>query len=170
MTSLYMLTTGSADLGAFAPFYFQPVLGQAISLGMYCTASAVAVIVAICKHDSFKDVLADKAMLRADPDKTDQPTSFSRLTGLIGTIYLAAFLWALGFFVLTYIWVDPTKIATVIGESGRFLMAGSALFAPYAFNQLSQIFTPPAAPGKSPTSSSTGSTNPSLAQWLTPKD
>jgi hypothetical protein len=46
----------------------------------------------------------------------------------------------LGLFILINIWAAPDAVAKVISASGDFIMTGSALFAPYAFNQLSQIF------------------------------
>lgn len=154
----------------YTGYYIQPIAGQAIGLGIYCLATLVAVGIALYKHASFKDVLSDKSMLRAMPgglaDDDSLPTSFSRLAGLIGVAYLTAFLWGIGFFVLASIWVAPTAIAQVIADCGQFLMAGSALFAPYAFNQLAQIFTPKAAP----TSSTVGTPTPSNGAKLRSAD
>jgi hypothetical protein len=139
------LDATSSATDSFVGFSLQPPLGQVIALVIYCLASLVAVSVAIANRHAFKDILSEKAVMPAMRDLGDAgqtaPTSFSRFAGLIGIVYLTAFLWGIGFFVLAYIWVDPAKIGQVVANCGQFLMAGSALFAPYAFNQLAQVFT-----------------------------
>ena len=145
MTFLIAMAAGSAAPD-FSGYFFTPELGQRIALGGYIAASLVAAGIAVYKRSDFKGVLSDKA--RPAPSialDENAPTSFSRLAGLLGILYLTAFLWGIGFFVLTYIWVAPDAIGKVISDSGQFLMAGSALFAPYAFNQLSQVFGAKAA-------------------------
>jgi hypothetical protein len=150
MTSLIAMAAAASARSDFSGYFFTPELGQRIALGGYIAASLAAIGIAVYKHADFKGVLSDKAM-SAPPTALNEsaPTSFSRLAGLLGILYLTAFLWGIGFFVLTYIWVAPDTIGKVISDSGQFLMAGSALFAPYAFNQLSQVFSTKAGDNKS---------------------
>lgn len=68
------------------------------------------------------------------------PTSSSRVAGLVGTIVLACFLWALGNVILYYLFVDASKVAVILNDMGTYFLAGSALFAPYAANQLGVAF------------------------------
>lgn len=68
------------------------------------------------------------------------PTSSSRLAGLIGTIVLGCFLWALGNAILYYFFVQPSQIPVILEDMGTYFLAGSSLFAPYAFNQLGVAF------------------------------
>lgn len=68
------------------------------------------------------------------------PTSSSRVAGLVGTVVLACFLWALGNVILYYLFVDDTKVQSILNNMGTYFLAGSALFAPYAANQLGVAF------------------------------
>jgi hypothetical protein len=98
-----------------------------------------------------KDVLREKSPRAALPrlsvvarDGVDsQPppdlTSYSRVTGLIGAIVMACFLWAIGNTVIFYALYDPTKIPTLLTSLGNYFLAGASLFAPYAVNKLSGI-------------------------------
>jgi hypothetical protein len=64
--------------------------------------------------------------------------SFSRVAGSIGAIVLAAFIGGVSYWIL-YGLFNGNDLAK-LKEIGPFVLAGSALFAPYAFNQLSAIF------------------------------
>jgi hypothetical protein len=73
----------------------------------------------------------------------DDNPSFSRVAGVLGGGVLASFFWGLGNIILHYAFTDPSKISGIVSGSQPFLLAGSALFAPYAFNQLSTVFKKP---------------------------
>ena len=67
-------------------------------------------------------------------------TSYSRITGFAGTVVLTCFVWALGDAVIYNAYIAPTSVKDMLTGVGPFILAGSALFAPYAFNQLSSVF------------------------------
>lgn len=78
----------------------------------------------------------------ATGDPVALPPSYSRLTGLIGGTVLAIFLWAFGNVVIYLCLTDTASVQTVLASVGSYFLAGSALFAPYAFNQLRTSFNP----------------------------
>jgi hypothetical protein len=68
--------------------------------------------------------------------------SYSRVTGALGAVILTAFFWAIGNVVLADT-LSPNAAATIgplLNAVGRFFLVGSALFLPYAFNQLKTLF------------------------------
>jgi len=69
-------------------------------------------------------------------------TSYSRVTGAFGAVILTAFFWAVGNILLanSLSEVDFSKLAQLLDALGRFFLIGSALFLPYAFNQLKTLF------------------------------
>lgn len=71
---------------------------------------------------------------------TQPPGSFSRISGAIGAIVLAAFFAGVSYWALFTLFNngDLKKLA----DLGTFFLVGSALFAPYAFNQIKGIFQP----------------------------
>lgn len=67
--------------------------------------------------------------------------SFSRVSGAIGAVALAASFVGVGLWLPFALGAaDGTQITRLADLSGYFL-GGGALFAPYAFNQLSRIFS-----------------------------
>ncbi|VWX54422.1 hypothetical protein [Novosphingobium sp. 9U] len=80
------------------------------------------------------DVLKDKS-----PDAMGM-VSYSRVTGALGAVILTAFFWAIGNVVLMDALGDRGNIVQLLDAAGRFFLVGSALFLPYAFNQLRSIF------------------------------
>ena len=68
--------------------------------------------------------------------------SYSRLTGLIGGVVLAIFLWAFGNVIVYLSLTDPASVTGILSSISSYFLAGSALFAPYAFNQLRTSFNP----------------------------
>lgn len=83
----------------------------------------------------------DPALERED-GATYPNSSYSRLAGLIGAIVLAIFLWAFGNVVIYLSLTDPKSVTSVLSSISSYFLAGSALFAPYAFNQLRTTFNP----------------------------
>lgn len=96
------------------------------------------------QEKSQKDVTTT-SMLDGTVRVQEQPaattdTSASRVALLIGGLVMAVFLWALGNVVIYTAMTDASKIATLLDSVGTFFLSGSALFAPYAFNQLGTVF------------------------------
>lgn len=73
------------------------------------------------------------------------PASYSRIAGAFGAIVLAGALYAVANYITWAAFFEPDKISPVLDKMGSFFLAGSALFAPYAFNQLTSIFPRPPA-------------------------
>jgi hypothetical protein len=69
-------------------------------------------------------------------------TSYSRLSGFIGSIVLACFLWAIGNILIYLAMTDMESATKFMSAMSTYFLAGASLFAPYAFNQLSAIFRP----------------------------
>jgi hypothetical protein len=72
-------------------------------------------------------------------------TSYSRVAGILGAIVLAAFFWATGDVILykEFACGDANCAADVkelVSGLSTYVMSGAALFAPYAVNQLTNIF------------------------------
>lgn len=69
--------------------------------------------------------------------KSDETPSTSRLGAAVGTLVLAVMALGVGYYMLWSLFTHQTVDLTSIGT---YFLSGSALFAPYAFNQLSSIF------------------------------
>lgn len=67
-------------------------------------------------------------------------TSYSRVAGLIGSIIIATFFWSIGNVVIFKSFSNVGEVGSFVKDIWPYLLSGSALFAPYAFNQLSSIF------------------------------
>ncbi|WP_440964025.1 hypothetical protein ACL58G_29435 [Massilia sp. GER05] len=69
-------------------------------------------------------------------------TSYSRVTGALGAVMLTTFFWAIGNLVLADAVLPgrADRIAPLLGSVDHFFLVGSALFLPYAFNQLKTLF------------------------------
>lgn len=84
-------------------------------------------------------VLKEKA-----PDgSASDATSYSRVTGALGAVILTSFFWAIGNVVLSQALGDPASVAAIkpmMNAVSPFFLVGSALFVPYAFNQLKSLF------------------------------
>ena len=80
---------------------------------------------------------AGQGTAAANPPDTQ---SASRVVGLIGAIVLATFMWAIANIVIYKAFTKVEDIATLLEKMSTFVWSGSALFAPYAFNQLATVF------------------------------
>jgi hypothetical protein len=79
--------------------------------------------------------------------ETAMQTSSSRVASFIGAVVMAVFLWGLGNIILYKGSLgDYDEIEKLMASIGSFFLAGSALFAPYAFNQLGTVFKSAARP------------------------
>jgi hypothetical protein len=74
-------------------------------------------------------------------DGSGNPTSYSRVAGMTGAVVLACFLWALGNAVLYRIFHAPADVSSLITSTAEFFLVGSAMFLPYAFNQIKAAFS-----------------------------
>jgi hypothetical protein len=72
-------------------------------------------------------------------------TSYSRITGLFGAVAVTGFFWAIGNVLLLKALTNIGEIKTITDNVGRFFLIGSALFMPYAFNQLKSAVSGAAA-------------------------
>jgi hypothetical protein len=70
------------------------------------------------------------------------PTSYSRTSAFLGSLVLAAMLLGTVEYALWAIFFDPGGISNNLTAVSKLFLAGSALFAPYAFNQVGQVFKP----------------------------
>jgi hypothetical protein len=109
-----------------------------LATAVYIGTTIVSVYLAWKCRDSFTGIATEKDA-RTGLSGSPAQTSFSRVAGLIGAAYLAAFCWGFGLYLLTKMWVDPEEIKKVVPDVTRFILAGASMFTPYAFNQLSQI-------------------------------
>ncbi|MGA0604232.1 hypothetical protein ACO2Q3_26250 [Caulobacter sp. KR2-114] len=100
------------------------------------------VIWLIFRSDSFSELLEEKG-----PGRGAGKRSYARVTGFVGTVILTSFFASVGNVVLFQAMFDPGKIAAIVSGVGPLFLVGSALFAPYAFNQLRSIFTPAGVAG-----------------------
>jgi len=89
-----------------------------------------------------QEVLSEKVVRTGENKPDDEKTgSFSRVAGAVGTIAIAATFVGLGYWIVYGLFFkQPLED---LAQTGVYFLAGSALFAPYAFNQLSSIFKTP---------------------------
>jgi hypothetical protein len=113
------------------------------SLAVFNLANLV-ILNKILKGD-LAGLLSEKGPVVQTANASQSNPSYSRLTGLIGGVILAIFLWAFGNVVIYLSLTDPDRVSDVLSSVGSYFLAGSALFAPYAFNQLRTSFNPTAA-------------------------
>jgi hypothetical protein len=71
------------------------------------------------------------------PAPAPEVPSYSRVAAAVGTFVLATMVLGMGYYAL---WSLFTRNTVDLSSVGSYLLSGSALFAPYAFNQLSSIF------------------------------
>jgi hypothetical protein len=119
---------------------------QYLALFAYLAMSLFAVVVAWNKRDRLESLNKEKGsgteeIIGSGMSPADLPASFSRTVGLAGAISLGSFMWCIGLMLLVG---HPLLGAEGFSETLKnFILASSALFAPYAFNQLSSIFPAP---------------------------
>jgi hypothetical protein len=98
----------------------------------------MAALVCVTFSARLSDVLKEKSPLG---DCTGI-TSYSRVIGAVGGVIVTAFFWAGGNILIASALAleDFTQLTKLIDALSRFLLFGSALFLPYAFNQLKSLF------------------------------
>jgi len=121
----------------------------------------VAVLARLPFVADLRQALREKGPIGGSADTT----SYSRVTGLVGAVIVTAFYWAVGNIALYKAFTAIGDIRPIIEAAAPLFLVGSALFLPYAFNQIKSAFgasgaaaaavaainAPPVAPGPSPT-------------------
>ena len=87
-------------------------------------------------HSILQEAVSEKSV-QID-EQSGKIGSFSRVAGAFGALALAVAVIGISYW-LVYALFYAEDIA-VLKQAGWFFLSGSALFAPYAFNQLSSIF------------------------------
>jgi len=86
-------------------------------------------------------MIASALTEKNDPDNG---ISFSRVSGAIGSVGLAAFMSGLGLWVFFALNSAPDGSASLVArldELRVYLLGSAALFAPYAANQINGLFS-----------------------------
>src|SRR5271170_942871 len=113
--------------------------------------AAVVVIMLICfRNMDIKSMLREKrysVVVSPAPavpinNSNGNGNSYSRIVGCAGAVILASFIWALGDAVIYQAYKSPKDVGGMLTGVAPFILSGAALFAPYAFNQLSTLFPP----------------------------
>lgn len=112
------------------------------TLGIFNIAIIVLLRLTL-KSVSLTDALREKS---APEQPGGSDTSYSRIAGMLGAIVLGCLIWGLGNVVLARAILDPKQVKTMLEGVWPFLLSTSALFAPYAFNQLKDAMQPPKKP------------------------
>jgi hypothetical protein len=81
-----------------------------------------------------------KALREKGPIAEGDGTSYSRLTGLIGAAMVTALYWAVGNLALYKAFTGAPDVDASIRAFVPLFLIGSALFLPYAFNQIKSAF------------------------------
>jgi len=79
------------------------------------------------------------ALREKGPAGPIESTSYSRVTGLFGAVMVTSLFWAVGNIVIWYLFDDIAKAEKIVDSVWKLFVLGSALFLPYAFNQLRTI-------------------------------
>ena len=87
--------------------------------------------------DIFLKLLSEENSNSENSEDIQKP-SFSRLAGAIGSIGLAAVFIGIGYWII-YSLFSGGKLEALDGI-GTYFLSGSAIFAPYALNQLGKVF------------------------------
>lgn len=89
-----------------------------------------------------QEAVSEKALPQRDENGSGtQPGtigSFSRVAGAFGALALAMAVIGISYWLVYALFYE--KDISVLKQAGWFFLSGSALFAPYAFNQLSSVF------------------------------
>jgi hypothetical protein len=79
-------------------------------------------------------------MAQALSEKDTDKTSFSRVAGALGAVGIAANFVGIGYWALHGLFFGTSTDLSKISSLSTYFLAGSALFVPYAFRSLSDIF------------------------------
>ncbi len=70
---------------------------------------------------------------------SEEPPSASRIGMALGTLVLAVVVLGVGYYIVYALFMD-VDLTKKLDKIHYYFLSGAALFAPYAFNQLSSIF------------------------------
>ena len=71
---------------------------------------------------------------------SDDTTSYSRVTGLVGAVIMTSFFWAMANIIIFKAFTAIADIKPLISSVQIFFLVGAAMFLPYAFNQIRSAF------------------------------
>ncbi|MGR5550681.1 hypothetical protein [Vibrio sp. DNB22_12_1] len=95
----------------------------------------------ILQQSLSEKVLPPKESVSGKPENQLNLGSFSRVAGSFGAMALTAATVGISYWLIYALFSEnSTSISETLKSVGFFFLAGSALFAPYAFNQLSSLF------------------------------
>ncbi len=94
----------------------------------------------ILLRQTFSAVSLKEALSEKSGPSTD--TSYSRVAGMLGAVVVGCLVWGLGNVVLARAITAPTDVTTMLQGVWPFILSTSALFAPYAFNQIKDAMKP----------------------------
>lgn len=109
-----------------------------VTLGIFNLAIIVLLRQTFSAVD-LKEALSEKSGLSND-------TSYSRVAGMLGAVVVGCLIWGVGNVVLARAIGSPDDVTKILQGVWPFILSTSALFAPYAFNQIKDAMTPPAKP------------------------
>lgn len=84
-----------------------------------------------------RTLMADALSERAG---VDEKTSFSRVSGALGAVGIAATFVGIGYWALHGLFFGSSSDLGKISSLSTYFLSGSALFIPYAFNRISEVF------------------------------
>jgi hypothetical protein len=112
--------------------------------------AAIMLLVIACKAIDFTSALIEKSSLPATPPSPVDPNappappapqSSSRVISALGGLLIVAFFWACCNVSVYWAFANPTNLTQFAQGVWPLFLAGSALFLPYAFNQLKGVFS-----------------------------
>lgn len=114
-------------------------IGVGASLFAFNIPVIFGLIILFIKQADVLKAVASALREKNSPSSSGE-TSYSRITGFIGAVIITSLFWVLSNVVVADSILDPQRIAVILSSSGKLFLIGSALFLPYAFNQLKSIF------------------------------
>lgn len=87
------------------------------------------------------DTLSEKSGTPAGSSGASSTGSTSRVIAFLGLIGMLSMFVGIGFYLLWALFNGKQDLLHQLDTAGHYLLYGSALFAPYAFNQIKSAFT-----------------------------
>ena len=89
---------------------------------------------------TFRSAPLKELVREKSPDgETWDSVSFSRVTGLVGAVVVASLFWIMSNVAIAVAILNPGDLENVLGGVTKLFFVGSALFIPYAFNQIKTL-------------------------------
>ena len=83
--------------------------------------------------------LREKNATDPNPNPQPDPVSFSRVTGMIGAVVVASLFWIMSNVAIGTAILDPGNLTNMLTGITKLFFVGTALFVPYAFNQIKTL-------------------------------